>query len=113
MVVEPEYKRERMGSLLTLAAPVLPLVCATKESAALVLLPVSAAKVVEGVILAGAGEGETVGVCGWPAPPQASSGRIKPIERTATNKRFVGPDFIAPQAASTSPGLLRCDAAGK
>jgi hypothetical protein len=76
------------------------LVWARKEPAALVLSPVSAANVVEGMILAGVGDGTgAVGV--WlPPPPQAWSVRIKPSERAATNKRFVGPDFIATQAGN-------------
>jgi hypothetical protein len=46
LVFDPLYSRDRIGSLLTLAAPTLPFVCWTKESAALVLLPVSACRLV-------------------------------------------------------------------
>src|SRR5690242_9384100 len=90
---------DRIGNLLTFVAPALPLLWARKESAALVLLPVSAAKVVEGVMLAGAGGTGGAGV--WlPPPPQARSVSVKATERAAPIGRFIGPNFIATQAAS-------------
>src|SRR5947209_18736837 len=46
LVFDSPGSRDLRGSLLTLPAPALPLVCRTNESAALVLLPVSACSVV-------------------------------------------------------------------
>src|ERR1700758_619670 len=48
-VLEPAYNKEETGSLLTLPAPALPLVWVVKVAAALVLLPLSAARVVVGL----------------------------------------------------------------
>src|SRR5579885_659182 len=50
-VVEPLYSSVLVGTLLTFPGAALPFVCAWKLAAALVLLPVSAAKVVVGVML--------------------------------------------------------------
>src|SRR5947207_7202625 len=46
LVFDPPGSRDRRGSLLTLPAPMLPFVCGANESAALVLLAVSACSVV-------------------------------------------------------------------
>lgn len=95
-----------MGSLLTLAAPAFPFVCCTNESAALVLLPVSAASVVVGVIVVGVtgdweGGGGEVGD-GLP-PPQATKPEIKIRRRPAGRRRWLRQRFMgsrrpAPQA---------------
>ena len=73
-----------MGSLLTLPDPLLPLVCGTNESAALVLLPVSAARVVVGLIVLGETEGGG-GLVDGLLPPQAAKPNIQirrmPVER--------------------------------
>src|SRR5438094_2384779 len=90
-VVEPEYSSERIGSLLTFAAPALPLVACAKESAALVLLPVSAASVVVGLI--------DVDVGGWgagslpppPAPPPPHPARAKIMRTVIASRRANAP----------------------
>jgi len=76
LVFDPSWSRDRSGSLLTLPAPTLPFVCRAKESAALVLLPVSACSV---VVAAGTG---LVGPGGAdellpPPPPQAVSDKAR------------------------------------
>jgi hypothetical protein len=60
LVFDPPGIRDRSGSLLTLLAPTLPFVCRAKESAALVLLAVSACSVVvgDGSGFVGAGGGD-------------------------------------------------------
>src|SRR6266702_5028393 len=72
LVFDPPGSRDRSGSLLTLPAPTLPFVWRAKESAALVLLAVSACSVVV------APETGFVGPDGadelfFPPPPQAIS----------------------------------------
>ena len=81
-----------MGSLLTLAAAALPLVCPAKELAVLVLLPVSASRVVlGGGICTGGAEGVlgvpgVAGVVGACEPPQAA----RTIVRQSNARTVVG-----------------------
>src|SRR5579864_3162085 len=51
LVVDPGYSRVRKETLLTLATPAFPLFCVVKVFAALVLLPLSIASVVVGVMV--------------------------------------------------------------
>src|SRR5215472_2409855 len=83
LVFDPPARRDRSGSLLTLLAPTLPFVCRAKESAALVLLPVSACSVVvgAGTGLVGAGDVDEVFP---PPPPHEVSHKARQVLATET-----------------------------
>src|SRR6185437_12411903 len=101
-----------MGSLLTLAAPAFPFVCCTNESAALVLLPVSAARVAVGEIVVGVTgdtEGGEGGLGDGLLPPHAAKPEFKIRRRPAGRHVWVRQQFMgfwrpAPQA----PEPVRC-----
>src|SRR5579864_7249075 len=91
LVLDPLYSRDWRGALLTLLAPTLPLVCRAKESAALVLLLISACKVVVAVETGALG-GREAGVDEF---PQATSKLSSPATTARPKVCTTHLDFTA------------------
>ena len=94
-----------MGSLLTFAACALPLVCAEKEFAALVLLVVSACRVVVGDGIVPVGVVGLVGVVAVEDPPQEAR-RIERHSNPAMDKQR-GETPVFTEAAPRKLGLIQ------
>src|SRR6185437_7571800 len=108
-VVDPGYSKDLREALLTLPAFVLPFVCATKESAALVLLPVSAMKVVVGVNVGLAGGGEGGDGAPLPPPPQLTRTRTSKVTLIAWGDRaarMVKPQRLALTSCWVGPTIV-------
>jgi hypothetical protein len=98
-----------MEALLTLPAFGSPFVCATKESAALVLLPVSAVRVVVGVNVGFAGGGEGGDGAPLPPPPQLTRTRTSKVTLIAWEgraARMVKPQRLALTSCWVGPTIV-------
>jgi hypothetical protein len=94
-----------MGSLLTFAACALPLVCAEKEFAALVLLAVSACRVVVGNGIVPVGDLGGVAVVALEDPPQEARRIERHSNPTMDKQRGETPVFT--EAAPRKLGLIQ------